>query len=113
MADKEQVRLGDVQRTLLITRFPGALAAFDSYTPAMLRQQHSQADRKRMPAKWAWATANPAELVGRMGMRVVESASVGKPPKAVFERLPLGYRLLLPAINPIVRGFGALTLCRA
>jgi O-methyltransferase involved in polyketide biosynthesis len=94
-------------------RFPGALVAFDSYTPQMLRQQHKQADRKHMSAKWAWATADPAELVGRTGMRVVETASVGRPPKAVFDGLPPTYRLLLPAINPIVRGFGALTLCRA
>ncbi|HEX5117684.1 MAG TPA: class I SAM-dependent methyltransferase [Pseudonocardiaceae bacterium] len=97
----------------LARRFPGAFAAFDSYAPTMLRQQHSQADRKQMPAKWAWATNDPAALVGRMGMRVVESASVGKPPKAVFDALPARYRLLLPVVNPIVQGFGALTLCRA
>ncbi|HEY1572442.1 MAG TPA: class I SAM-dependent methyltransferase [Pseudonocardiaceae bacterium] len=94
-------------------RFPGALAAFDSYPPPMLRQQHRQADRKKMPAKWAWATIDPAALVGRMGMRVVESASVGRPPKAVFDGLPARYRMLLPVINPIVQGFGWLTLCRA
>jgi O-methyltransferase involved in polyketide biosynthesis len=94
-------------------RLPGACTAFDSYTPAMLRQQHKQADRKHMPAKWAWATDNPAELVGRAGMRVVETASVGRPPRAVFDGLPLGYRLFLPVLNPVVRGFGTLTLARS
>jgi O-methyltransferase involved in polyketide biosynthesis len=105
----------DVVRALhgIATRFPGALVAFDTYSHRMLEQQHKMAARKDMPARWAWSCDDPRSLAGRIGMSVVESASVTRPPSAVRADLPLSYRLLFPMIDKLVQGFGGLTLFRA
>jgi hypothetical protein len=116
MVDKKQVELGPVQQTLLITlagiatRFPGAFVALDTYRKRVVEQQHKMADRRNMQARWAWGIDDPRELGGRLGMRVVESTTVTRPPKAIRDQLPRGYRVLLPVLDKVLLGFGSLTL---
>ncbi|HEY3754254.1 MAG TPA: class I SAM-dependent methyltransferase [Pseudonocardiaceae bacterium] len=102
----------DVLRTLggIATRFPGAFVALDTYRKRMVEQQHKMADRRNMQARWAWGVDEPRELGGRLGMRVVESTPVTRPPKAIRDRLPRGYRVLLPVLDKALQGFGSLTL---
>jgi O-methyltransferase involved in polyketide biosynthesis len=105
----------DVLGTLrdLADRFPGALVAFDNYSTGSMAQQHKMADRRSMDARWAWASDHPRDLGGRIGMRLVDATSPLRPPKQIRDRLPLGYRLLLPVLNKLFRGFATLTLYRA
>lgn len=104
----------DVERTLrgLATRFPGALIAFDTYRNAMVANQHRIAERRHMPARWAWGVDDPTSL-GRLGLDVVESATVTRPSPAVRDQLPLGQRIMLSVLDGPVGGFANLTLFRA
>ncbi|MFJ9908193.1 class I SAM-dependent methyltransferase [Streptomyces sp. NPDC101152] len=98
--------------TRLVRRFPGALVAVDTYPRRLLEQQHKQAARKGMPARWAWSCEDPRELE-RFGLRTVEVAPVTRPPRALRTRLPLSYRLLLPPVDRLLRGLFTVTLFRA
>jgi O-methyltransferase involved in polyketide biosynthesis len=105
----------DVMRMLsgLAARFPGSSTAFDTYSRNMMEQQHKMADRKNIPARWAWSCDDPATLAHRIGMRVVDGTSVTHPPAEIRAALPWNYRLILPIIDKIVRGFAGLTLFQA
>jgi O-methyltransferase involved in polyketide biosynthesis len=98
--------------TRLGERFPGAMIAFDTYSRRALEQQHKMAARKQMDARWAWSCDDPRSLT-RLGLKVVESASVTRPPRALAAGLPARYRYLLPVANRVVGGVVALTLFRA
>jgi O-methyltransferase involved in polyketide biosynthesis len=93
----------DVTSTLahLAERFPGATLAFDTVSKAMLRQQHKLADRRGMAARWAWACDDPRSLE-RFGLRLMESATITRPPRGLRARLPARYRYLLPLADPLL-----------
>jgi hypothetical protein len=65
-----------------------------------------------MRANWAWACDDPRSLE-RLGLRVVESTSITRPPAAVRAGRPATYRYLLPLLGPVFRRALRLTLFRA
>ncbi len=103
----------DVTRVLagIAERFPGALIAFDTYSQQMLEREHRLAARRGI-ARWQWACDDPRELE-RLGMRMVESATVTRPPRPVRAALPASRRLLLTAMGPILGRSMQLALFRA
>ena len=104
----------DVTGTLsrIAGRFPGAMVAFDTYPRVTLNQQHKMAERRGMAARWAWACDDPRSLE-RLGLRVVEQATITRPPGALRRQLPARYRYLLPLADPILGKALAITLFRA
>ena len=92
-------------------RFPGACLALDTLPQRTLKQQHRLAARGDMRVKWAWACDDPRTLE-RLGLRMVESTTVTRPPAAARARLPASYRYLLPLIDPLVGAALRLTLYR-
>jgi hypothetical protein len=87
------------------------MVAFDTYSHRMVEQQHKAAARKGMAARWSWGCDDPSTLT-RLGMHVVESATVTRPPRAVAADLPARYRFLLPVANRLIGGFADVTLFR-
>jgi O-methyltransferase involved in polyketide biosynthesis len=104
----------DVTRALsrIAARFPGAMLAFDTYSSATLRQQHKLAARRGIAARWAWACDDPRSLE-RLGLRLVESATITRPPAALRAQLPFRYRRLLPLADPVLGKSFTLSLFRA
>ena len=98
--------------TRIAERFPGALLALDTYSRRTMDQQHRLAARKNIPARWAWACDDPRSL-RRLGLEVVESATLTRPPRALRGQLPARYRYLLPLADPVVGKTMTLTLFRA
>lgn len=99
--------------TRIADRFPGALIAFDSYSSAMRdRRDRAVARRGLDVPPFRWTCDDPRSL-SSLGLRVVELASVARPPEALRRRLPLDYRVMLRLVAPLLRGFGDLTLLRA
>ena len=80
-------------------RFPGAMVAFDTYTQVTFAQEHRMA-AKRNFARWQWACDDPRSLE-RLGLALVESVAVTRPPAGLRARLPATYRYLLPLADPI------------
>ena len=91
-------------------RFPGAMVAFDTYSRVTLTQQHKMAARRNI-APWAWACDDPRSLE-RLGLTVVESAAITRPPAGLRAQLPARYRYLLPLAHPLFGKSPALTLFR-
>jgi O-methyltransferase involved in polyketide biosynthesis len=93
----------DVTSTLahVADRFPGATLAFDSYSEAMLRQQHKTAARRGMAARWEWACDDPRSLEP-FGLRLMESATITRLPRGLRAQLPARYRYLLPLADPLL-----------
>lgn len=93
----------DVAATLgrITARFPGSCLAFDTYSQRTFDMQHRQAAKKGMAARWAWACDDPKTLE-RPGLRLLESATITSPPRALRERLPARYRYLLPLAGPVL-----------
>jgi O-methyltransferase involved in polyketide biosynthesis len=104
----------DVAATLtrIAERFPGSYLAFDTYPRRTLDMQHKQAARKGMAARWAWACDDPRTLE-RHGLRLVESATITSPPRALRGQLPARYRYLLPLAGPVLGKVFTLSLFRA
>jgi O-methyltransferase involved in polyketide biosynthesis len=92
-------------------RFPGAMLAFDTYPRVTFNQQHRMAARRNI-APWAWACDDPRSLE-RLGLRVVETAAITRPPAALRPSLPARYRFLLPLAHPVFGKAPALSLFRA
>jgi O-methyltransferase involved in polyketide biosynthesis len=103
----------DVTRTLasLAEHFPGALIAIDTYSQQMMEREHRLAARRGI-ARWQWACDDPRSLE-RLGMRVVETATVTRPPRALRVALPVSRRLLLAMADPLLGRSMQLTLFRA
>ncbi|MEU6352932.1 class I SAM-dependent methyltransferase [Streptomyces sp. NPDC047072] len=97
--------------TRIARRFPGALLALDTYPGWLLEKQHEAAERKRMAARWAWSCDDPRSLE-RLGLRIVETAAVTRPPRALRTQLPFRYRLFLPIAHRLLRGLFRVTLFR-
>ena len=87
----------DVTRTLanLAEQFPGALIALDTYSQQMLEREHRLAARRGI-ARWQWACDDPYSLE-QYGLRVIETAPVARPPRALRATLPAGRKLTLAA----------------
>ena len=96
----------------LAARFPGALIAFDTYPRATYERQHKLAARKNMQAPWQWAVDDPRTLE-HLGLRVVESATITRPPAALRRQLPARFRHLLPLANPVLGRALDVTLFRS
>jgi O-methyltransferase involved in polyketide biosynthesis len=80
-------------------RFPGAMVAFDTYTTATFAQEHKMA-AKRNVAAWHWTCDDPRSLE-RLGLRLIDSVPVTRPPAGLRAELPARYRYLLPLGDPI------------
>ena len=102
----------DVTRTLagIAEHFPGALIAIDTYSQQMLEREHRLAARRGI-ARWQWACDDPRSLE-RLGMRVVETATVTRPPRALRAALPARRRLLLAMADPLLGRSIQMTLFR-
>lgn len=96
----------------IVDHFPGALVALDTYTRQAYNRQHQMAARRNIPARWAWACDDPRSL-GRLGLRIVESATIPRPPSALRSQLPARYRYLLPLARPLLGNFSSITLFQA
>ena len=96
----------------IAARFEEAMIALDTYPKSTYDRQHQLAARRDIPARWAWACDNPYSLE-RLGLRVVESATVTRPPAALRRQLPARYRYLLPLANPFLGKALTLTLFQA
>jgi len=92
----------DVTRALarIAERFPGAMLAFDTYGRRAFGQQNKLAVRRGMSALWAWACDDPRSLE-RLGLRLLESATITRPPPGLRNQLPARYRYLLPLADPV------------
>jgi O-methyltransferase involved in polyketide biosynthesis len=93
-------------------RFPGALIALDTYNRKTYERQHQLATRRGIAGRWAWACDEPRALE-RLGLRVVESVPITRPPRGLRRELPARYRVLLPLADPALRGVMRMTLFRA
>lgn len=91
----------EVTRTLahLATRFPAACLALDTYTRSTLHRQLRMAAQRNM-AEWKWACDDPRSLE-RLGLQIIESVPVTRPPSALRGQLPARYRYLLPLADPV------------
>jgi O-methyltransferase involved in polyketide biosynthesis len=102
-----------VTRTLagIAHAFPGAYLALDTYSRSAMQRQHQMAARRDI-ARWAWACDDPATLE-RLGLRVVEQASITRPPARLRGHLPARYRYLLPLADRVLGNVLRLTLFQA
>lgn len=93
-----------VRRALsrIAQRFPGSSIALDTYGHRLMRTQHRRADQGEVDAKWQWACDDPGELVS-LGLRLVESTTVARPPQPLRRQLPLGFRIGLPPLHQLLR----------
>jgi O-methyltransferase involved in polyketide biosynthesis len=96
----------------IAARFGEAMIALDTYPKSTYDRQHKLAAKRDIPARWAWACDNPYSLE-RLGLRVMESATVTRPPEALRRQLPARYRYLLPLANPFLGKALTLTLFQA
>jgi O-methyltransferase involved in polyketide biosynthesis len=96
------LREDDVTGTLagIAARFPGAMLAFDTYPRVTFADEHKMA-AKRGIAPWQWACDDPRALEP-LGLSLVESATVTRPPGGVRAQLPARYRILLPLADPVL-----------
>src|ERR1700722_2681985 len=96
----------------LAQRFPGALIALDTYPRATYERQHKLAARKNIQGRGQWAVDDPRPLE-RLGLHLVESATITRPPAALRRQLPARLRYLLPLANPVLGQALSVTLFRA
>ncbi len=98
--------------TRICERFPGALVALDTYPRKIFEYQHRLSARLNMDAPWAWACDDPHSLE-RTGLRVADSVTLTRPPRAMRAQLPARYRFLMPLANPFLGHAMTVTLFRA
>jgi O-methyltransferase involved in polyketide biosynthesis len=98
--------------TRIAERFPGALLVLDTYSRQTLDQQHRLAAKRNIPARWAWACDDPRSLEP-LGLQVVQTVPITRPPRALRSQLPGRYRFLLPLADPVLGRAMRVTLFRA
>jgi len=81
-------------------RFPGAMLAFDTYPQRTFQWERQMAAKRNLPL-WQWPCDDPRTLE-RLGLRLVESASILRPPAGLRAQLPPKYRFLLPLAAPLM-----------
>ena len=86
----------------IAARFPGARLAFDTYSAASVKAEHKMA-AKRGIARWQWACDDPRALE-RLGLRLLDSATITRPNPGVRAGLPARYRALLALLGPVLGG---------
>lgn len=103
----------DVDRALakIAGRFPGATIVFDTYSSRGLRGANRRADEGKTDARLAWSCEDPREFES-LGMTLVSSTSITKPPPEVRDRLPLGLRIALPVLHPLGKNLFRLNMFR-
>jgi O-methyltransferase involved in polyketide biosynthesis len=84
----------------IAARFPDSMLAFDTYPLATFKFEHKMA-AKRGVALWQWPCDDPRSLE-RLGLRLLETATMTRPPAAVRAGLPARYRFLLPLADPLL-----------
>jgi O-methyltransferase involved in polyketide biosynthesis len=97
--------------TRIAGRFPGALIALDTYPRRTFDRQHQMAARRNI-ARWAWACDDPRSLE-RLGLRLLQTATVTRPPAALRRQLPGRYRYLLRLADPVLGKVFSINLFRA
>jgi O-methyltransferase involved in polyketide biosynthesis len=97
--------------TRIAAAFPGELIAFDTYPRRSMDQQHKMAAKKKMGARWAWACEDP-RLLETLGLEVVATTAITRPPREVRDQLPARFRFYLPLAHPLFGSFSRLTLFR-
>lgn len=102
----------DAALTRLARRFPGATIALDTYSPATLRKSNRLADKGKMGARLMWASTDPREFE-RLGLTLLSSTSLTRPPTELRARLPLALRLALPLVHPLGKSLFRLNVFRA
>lgn len=86
--------------TRIAAEFPGSRLAFDTYPQAACQWEHKMA-AKRGTALWQWPCDDPRSLE-RLGLRLLETARVTRPPAGLRAGLPARYRWLLPLADPLL-----------
>jgi O-methyltransferase involved in polyketide biosynthesis len=84
----------------IAARFPGASLAFDTYPRSTYDMERKMAARRDFAA-WQWPCDDPRTLE-RLGLRLVETANVTRPPAGLLATLPARYRYLLPVVSPLL-----------
>lgn len=102
----------DAALSTLAGRFPGAAIAFETYNRQTLRKTNSLADNGKMTARLLWTSTDPHEFEP-LGMRLIGSVSLTRPPREVRRRLPLAVALSLPAVHPFCTNLLRLNVYRA
>lgn len=95
----------------IAARFPGAMLAFDTYPQRTFVWEHRMAAKRNMPF-WQWPCDDPRTLE-RLGLRLVESAAVTRPPAGLRAQLPAKYRFLLPLGDRLMGNGPAISLFQA
>src|SRR5205823_4969847 len=95
--------------TRLARRFPDAHIALDTYSRQAFDQQKRRAEQGHFSAPWVWPCDDPAELE-QLGLRIVRSTAITRPPRAMRRQLPTRYRVLLPLVHSVLGRFATLTL---
>jgi O-methyltransferase involved in polyketide biosynthesis len=98
------VYLADDEAELALTRiadqFPGAFVAMDSYPRRTIDWLRRMTAKRSVPTLVRWGVDDPRSLE-RLGLRVLESATVTRPPPALLAQWPIEYRIILPVLDPI------------
>lgn len=103
----------DVDQSLvkIVARFPGATVVFDTYNRRTHRNMNRMADKGKMAARLAWACEDPHEFES-LGLTLVSSTSITRPPREVRARLPIGLRIALPVLHPVGKNLFRLNMFR-
>lgn len=94
-------------------RFPSSSLAFDTYSRWSLERQHKDAARHNMAARWAWSCDDPAALAASVGLELLATLPMTRPPASVRQELPPRYRARLRLFHPLLRRAFTLNLFRA
>jgi O-methyltransferase involved in polyketide biosynthesis len=77
--------------TRIAGEFPGELIAFDTFPERSVNQHRKVAEKKKIGASLAWSVENPRSLE-RLGLRLLESTAITRPPREVRDQLPTRFR---------------------
>lgn len=104
----------DVDKALaaITSRFPGATIVFDTYNRRTHRRMNRMADEGKMDARLAWYSEDPHEFE-TLGLTLVSSTSITRPPREVRDRLPVGLRIFLPVLHPLGKNLFRLNMFQA
>ena len=87
---EEQVRGALAQ---IASNFPGVSIAFDTGIRKAMNHENEDHARRKLGARFAWACEDPEEIEGwKIGLRLVESRTIGDVPDSLRSRLSLPMR---------------------
>ena len=96
----------------IATRFPGAMLAFDTVGRRSMEQLDKVAQRRNLAVRWKWSCDDPRSLES-LGLRLVESVPVTRPPAGLRRELPGRYRWRLRLASAVVGKSMAVSLFMA